>query len=166
MPRQTLQPVSAAGTATVQVETGAPSILHRPRRRTANRRVTLAVFIAALAALVAVVVAGLLAMPDATAVDFSAKNLAPSLAHPFGTDWMGRDMFLRTLAGLSTSVLVGLLAAGVSAAGGPGARHGGGPGRQKGGRRGDLAHRPHDGHPPHRAARCSSPLPWARAFGA
>lgn len=115
MPRQTLQPVPAAGSATVQVETSAPSVLHRPRHRTANRRVTLAVFIAALAALVAVVVAGLLAMPDATAVDFSAKNLAPSLAHPFGTDWMGRDMFLRTLAGLSTSVLVGLLAAGVSA---------------------------------------------------
>ena len=42
------------------------------------------------------------------------KNLAPSFDHPFGTDWMGRDMLLRTLAGLSTSVLVGLLAAGVS----------------------------------------------------
>ena len=110
MPRQTLQPVPAAGSATVQVETSAPSVLHRPRHRTANRRVTLAVFIAALAALVAVVVAGLLAMPDATAVDFSAKNLAPSLAHPFGTDWMGRDMLARTVAGLSTSVWVGLAA--------------------------------------------------------
>ncbi len=113
MPRQTLQPAAAAGTVAAEAE--APAVLHRPRRRAANRRVTLAVFVAALAALVAVVVAGLVAMPNATAVDFSAKNLAPSLAHPFGTDWMGRDMFLRTLAGLSTSVLVGLLAAGVSA---------------------------------------------------
>jgi peptide/nickel transport system permease protein len=80
--------------------------------------------------LVAVVVAGrLLAAPSpffagdskltapsvAIATDFTAKNLAPSLSHPFGTDWMGRDMFARTLAGLSTSVLVGLLAAGASA---------------------------------------------------
>ena len=48
------------------------------------------------------------------ATDFAQKNLAPSLAHPFGTDWMGRDMLLRTLAGLSMSVLVGLLAAGAS----------------------------------------------------
>ena len=47
-------------------------------------------------------------------LSFTAKNLAPSLAHPFGTDWMGRDMLSRTLAGLSTSVLVGLLAATVS----------------------------------------------------
>ena len=59
-------------------------------------------------------VAGLVVADAATATDFSMKNLAPSFAHPFGTDWMGRDMLLRTLAGLSTSVLVGLLAAGVS----------------------------------------------------
>ena len=64
--------------------------------------------------LACVVAAGLLCSDAATATDFTAKNLAPSLEHPFGTDWMGRDMLLRTLAGLSTSVLVGLLAAGVS----------------------------------------------------
>lgn len=58
--------------------------------------------------------------PAATATEFSAKSLAPSLglggapAHPFGTDWMGRDMLARTLAGLSTSVFVGLLAAACS----------------------------------------------------
>ena len=75
---------------------------------------TLAAFLGALAALAAVVVAGLVVADAATATDFSMKNLAPSFAHPFGTDWMGRDMLLRTLAGLSTSVLVGLLAAGVS----------------------------------------------------
>jgi peptide/nickel transport system permease protein len=51
----------------------------------------------------------------ATATDFSAKNLAPSAAHPFGTDWMGRDMLARTLAGLSTSALIGLFAAFLSA---------------------------------------------------
>ena len=91
-------------------------VLHRPRHRAAaNRRLTLAAVVGALAALAAIVVAGVLVTPDATVVDFSLKNLAPSWEHPFGTDWMGRDMFLRTLAGLATSVLVGLLAAGVSA---------------------------------------------------
>ena len=90
----------------------APPLLHAPRAaRVGNRRLTLAAFLGALAALAAVVVAGLVVADAATATDFSMKNLAPSFAHPFGTDWMGRDMLLRTLAGLSTSVLVGLLAA-------------------------------------------------------
>ena len=90
-------------------------VLHRPRRaRVGNRKLTLAAFVFAVAALAAVVVAGFLATDAATATDFSMKNLAPSWEHPFGTDWMGRDMMLRTLSGLSTSVLVGLLAAGTS----------------------------------------------------
>lgn len=91
-------------------------MLHAPRRaRVGNRTLTLAAYAIAIAALAAVVVAGVVATDAATVTDFSQKNLAPSLAHPFGTDWMGRDMLLRTLAGLSTSVLVGLLAATVSA---------------------------------------------------
>lgn len=90
-------------------------VLHRPRKaRVGNRKLTLAAFVFAVAALVFIVVAGAACADAAMATDFAAKNLAPSLAHPFGTDWMGRDMLLRTLAGLSTSVLVGLLAAGVS----------------------------------------------------
>ena len=92
-----------------------PRVLHRPRRAfAANRKVALVSCVLAACALAAVVVAGLAVYGDATAVDFTAKNLAPSLAHPFGTDWMGRDMLLRTLAGLSTSVLVGLGAAAFS----------------------------------------------------
>lgn len=79
-----------------------------------NRRRMLVAIIAGLAVLAAVVVAGALAAEAAQTTDFSAKNLAPSLAHPFGTDWMGRDMLARTVAGLSTSVLVGLLSAAVS----------------------------------------------------
>lgn len=94
----------------------AAPVLHASRAaRWGNRRLTLAAFVVALAALAAVVAAGVVATDAATVTDFSQKNLAPSLAHPFGTDWMGRDMLLRTLAGLSTSVLVGLLAATVSA---------------------------------------------------
>ena len=93
----------------------AAPVLHASRAaRWGNRKLTLAAFVAAVVALAAIVVAGLLVTDAATATDFAQKNLAPSLAHPFGTDWMGRDMLLRTLAGLSMSVLVGLLAAGAS----------------------------------------------------
>ena len=41
----------------------------------------------------------------------------------FGTDWMGRDMLARTLAGLSLSIRIGLLTAAVSAGGGLGTGH-------------------------------------------
>ena len=90
-------------------------VLHTPVQRSrGNRATTLVACIAAACALAIVVASGLVLYGQATVTDFTAKNLSPSLAHPFGTDWMGRDMLSRTLAGLSTSVLVGLLAATVS----------------------------------------------------
>ena len=91
-------------------------LLYRPRKQrgTENRRRTLASCIIAAALLVAIIIAGLACQEAACISDFSQKALAPCAAHPFGTDNMGRDMLLRTLAGLSTSVLVGLIAALVS----------------------------------------------------
>lgn len=92
------------------------ALLHAPRRaHFANRRLTLAVCVLAAVILVAIAVAGLLVHDAAMETDFTRSNMAPCLAYPFGTDWMGRDMLLRTLAGLSTSILIGLLAAVVSA---------------------------------------------------
>ena len=46
--------------------------------------------------------------------DFSIKMQAPSLVHPFGTDWMGRDMFIRTIKGLSLSIVIGIGASVIS----------------------------------------------------
>ena len=90
-------------------------VLHAPVQRSrGNRATTLVACIVAACALAIVVALGLILYGQATVTDFTVKNLAPSLSHPFGTDWMGRDMLSRTLAGLSTSVLVGLLAATVS----------------------------------------------------
>lgn len=43
------------------------------------------------------------------AVNFSQKNLSPSIEHLFGTDWMGRDMFYRTIKGITLSIKIGLL---------------------------------------------------------
>ena len=50
-------------------------------------------------------------IPDANLqADFMQKNLPPSLTHIFGTDGQGRDMYLRTLKGLSISSGISLLA--------------------------------------------------------
>ena len=46
--------------------------------------------------------------------NFAIKMEAPSLAHPFGTDWMGRDMFIRTIKGLSLSIVIGIGASVIS----------------------------------------------------
>ena len=93
-----------------------PLRIHAPRARglLGGRRALLAGALVALAVLVAAVVAGALSAERASATDFTATNLAPCLEHPFGTDWMGRDMLARTLAGLSTSVVVGAVSAAVS----------------------------------------------------
>ena len=45
---------------------------------------------------------------------FVNANQMPSLEHLFGTDWMGRDMFQRTIAGLGLSIMVGFIASVVS----------------------------------------------------
>ena len=42
--------------------------------------------------------------------DFKLKNQPPSMAHPFGTDFLGRDMFVRTIKGISLSMYIGLIA--------------------------------------------------------
>ncbi|MBV1926211.1 MAG: ABC transporter permease [Rhodobacteraceae bacterium] len=47
---------------------------------------------------------------DATFIDIRARNQGPSLAHPFGTDQLGRDTFARMMAGGQTSVSVGITA--------------------------------------------------------
>lgn len=88
------------------------NVLHLPRsKRVSNRIIAACVSALACAILLAVVIVGSSLVQDATHTDFLQKNLPPSIEHPFGTDWMGRDMFVRTLAGLSLSVLVGLGAA-------------------------------------------------------
>lgn len=48
-------------------------------------------------------------------VDFAKKNMPPGIYGVFGTDWMGRDMLKRTIAGLSLSIRLGLLTAFISA---------------------------------------------------
>ena len=82
---------------------------------THSRRATFALALLAAAALLLVTVAGAFLHDGAMVTDFSRKNLPPCIPWLFGTDWMGRNMLARTLAGLSLSIRLGLLTAAVSA---------------------------------------------------
>lgn len=79
-----------------------------------RRKSTLFLFGFVCLLLISVTFAGGALSGTAAAADFTRKNLAPCLSHPFGTDWMGRDMLERTLAGLSLSIRVGALTAALS----------------------------------------------------
>ncbi|WP_207710530.1 ABC transporter permease [Aminipila butyrica] len=56
-----------------------------------------------------VLLAGSLIGVDSLYVDLSQIFRPPGADHLFGTDWVGRDMLLRTLKGLSLSMKIGLL---------------------------------------------------------
>lgn len=80
-----------------------------------NRRVFVVILMAvAITYLVGVFVWGLFMNPRTYEANYANKFLAPSLAHPFGTDFIGRDMFHRTIKGLSNSIIIGVLASIVS----------------------------------------------------
>ena len=53
------------------------------------------------------VIAGYFCKEYALVTDFTNKNISPCIRYPFGTDWMGRNLFFRTLRGISISILIG-----------------------------------------------------------
>lgn len=81
-----------------------------------NRRTKLLIVTALSAVfLLAVYVAGLLIPERFLEADFLNAKLPPCWEHPFGTDALGRDLFWRTIKGLSVSMTVGITASCVSA---------------------------------------------------
>ena len=69
-----------------------------------------ALSLAALALLTLAALAGPLVYPlDPTTPDFRAINAVPSLAHPLGSDRLGRDTLARLLSGVRISLLVALV---------------------------------------------------------
>lgn len=75
-------------------------------RRVARRRATIAV------GLLGAIVMAAAALPESwLAVDPYARRIAPGWLHPFGTDLLGRDVAARTLVALSSSILIGIMAA-------------------------------------------------------
>lgn len=68
-----------------------------------------------LGLLISIIIGGLLISSKGLTTNFEIRNLPPSIGHLFGTDWLGRDMFTRTLKGLTLSIGIGLLSAFISA---------------------------------------------------
>src|SRR5713101_1813782 len=60
--------------------------------------------------LVATLIGPFVYRTSSDAIDYSAGLLGPSLAHPFGTDDLGRDLLARALLGGRVSMAVGIAA--------------------------------------------------------
>ena len=56
-----------------------------------------------------------LVLADPVKLSIRDKFLAPSLAHPFGTDYLGRDVYSRVVAGSRIAMTAALVAISVSA---------------------------------------------------
>lgn len=96
--------------------TTAVTVLQQYQRKHFNQR-SRTVFYLALGGifLLVITVIGTMVGDIAITTNFTQKNLLPHMAHPFGTDWLGRDMLCRTLKGMSISIYVGLFASVISA---------------------------------------------------
>lgn len=72
-----------------------------------RKKRTLVVLVLTMILLLLIILAGFLCADKALETDLTRASQPPELSHPFGTDWMGRDMLARTLKGLSLSILIG-----------------------------------------------------------
>jgi peptide/nickel transport system permease protein len=96
--------------------TGSVTVLQKYQRKRLNQRSQTLMYLAfGSIFLVAITVIGTLVGDIAITTNFTQKNFLPHMAHPFGTDWLGRDMLARTLKGMSISIYIGLFASVISA---------------------------------------------------
>lgn len=80
-----------------------------------RRQKVILMFCLSVVFLGAVCATGSLLSEAARETDFSRKNMAPCIPYLFGTDWLGRDMLVRTVKGMSLSIFIGMLSAVISA---------------------------------------------------
>ncbi|MFS0593828.1 ABC transporter permease [Cytobacillus horneckiae] len=87
------------------------SLKKRTRFSLNRRQKTFLTLFSLIVFLICIVLVGALLDEGRIATNLVDRNLVPSFDHPFGTDWLGRDMFTRTIMGLSLSIGVGLIGA-------------------------------------------------------
>lgn len=74
------------------------------------RTKTIVILVVAALLFFSIILTSLFLNSDSTlTINFANINQPPSLEHIFGTNWMGRDMFTRTILGLGISIFVGML---------------------------------------------------------
>ncbi|WP_461812989.1 ABC transporter permease [Faecalimonas sp.] len=85
------------------------------KKKIANRRVRMVLLVTfALIYLGGIFFWGICMDPSRYASNYADKFMTPGMQHLFGTDFIGRDMFYRSIKGLSNSLIIGVLASIVS----------------------------------------------------
>jgi peptide/nickel transport system permease protein len=81
--------------------------------REVKKRIGFQICLVLLGILIAIAVLAPVFVPyDPSATDLPHKNEGPSSAHLWGTDYLGRDLFSRTLCGTQTSLLIAFVTVG------------------------------------------------------
>lgn len=76
-----------------------------------RRQKTLWMMVIGTIVLLAIIFSKVWVDTDKILTNLNTRNVAPTWDYLFGTDWLGRDMFTRTMMGLSLSIRVGLIGA-------------------------------------------------------
>jgi peptide/nickel transport system permease protein len=91
-----------------------PGPWRRVRRLAARSKAGTAALAVIAAFIVIALASPLLAPADPLYQDYDALLTAPSAAHPFGTDQVGRDLLSRVMYGTRVSLVVGLISVGIA----------------------------------------------------
>lgn len=106
-------------------DTTVDRFLSRPQRRQLselfrryrnNQKAVLGSVIVGLLILAALLGPVVVSREAATQITISERFTSPSLAHPMGTDNLGRDIFMRVILGAQTSLYIGVLSVGIALA--------------------------------------------------
>ncbi|MEM6597700.1 MAG: ABC transporter permease [Cyanobacteria bacterium P01_C01_bin.69] len=99
----------------MRLTVSAPQTTSLLKQQNNRRQKTLAAIVLGSIFLLGIIVSPWILSDSGLSTVLTQRNQPPTWGHPFGTDWLGRDMLRRSLHGLSLSLRVGLLAASVSA---------------------------------------------------
>ena len=86
------------------------------QRYRGNTKAVLGSAIVAVLVLAALLGPLVISREAATQITVTERFMAPSLAHPMGTDNLGRDIFMRVVLGARTSLYIGVLSVGIALA--------------------------------------------------
>lgn len=86
----------------------------RAWRRLVRRRGAMVALVVIVLIILAAIFAPLISPYDPAAQSWSAVRKPPSLAHPFGTDEVGRDLLARVIYGARASLAAGVISVGIA----------------------------------------------------